>query len=1301
MIVLTVAVVQEYKSDQSLAALSKLAPPRCHCLRDGRVVDVEASVLVAGDIVIFAGGDRVPADVRLVEAVELAIDESSLTGETEPSEKTTQPVHAHSDSQAGVGAGELSIPVEVPVAERRCIAYMGSLVRTGRGRAVVVATGMGTELGKVMSMMDSAEERKSPLQEKMDDLAKRLSLISFGIIAVIFVIGLFYHKGWQEMFTIGVSLAVAAIPEGLPIVVTVTLALGVQRMAERKAVVKKLPAVEALGCASVLCVDKTGTLTRNEMTVVEAFSLVQPVTVGGGSDGYATSASSNSGSSVGYDLDAAAVSRLAADPARAHAELHARLGRGIGSRILFHGLGYDSRGGWAEYAQPHHFEKNDVNGVAGTGTSSGGDHAVPRHALKADTAPHVGLLMQIASVCNNAHIVTQSASEASAAAGPSGVQASASHSHGYARVGGTSAPTSDGGETKAVLMGQPTEGALLTAANKVGLDHARDGWVRTHEIPFSSDSKWMAVRARPATSQADAAIAGVTPAESLALTPGAGDELHAGFGSSGLAGLNRAASFSRSGSAPSGGFHGATGAGAGAFGHGHGPSAAAVTSGGPSSGSLQVPGEFYFVKGSVDAVLALCDQCLAPAGASGGNTAAAASLLGVSGALASAIMPSSLPFTVAPLSVGHQAAIIAAAETMAREGLRVIAVAKGERIPSTARFSGTAGQDSGRNRVGSTNSGVPSPFGSFSNSGTSSASGSGNVSASGPSTGMVFVGLLGLHDPPREGALKTVRVLRSGGVRVCMITGDGEATALAIASHLGLIDEPGHRHGHGGRASRPLAAASPAASSSTSDVALSVGDGALMSPGGQSNASSSISNGNDVLTVSELGAEHEVDTSPLAQAGYAISGAEVDRMSEDELSKRLATAIVFYRTTPRHKMKIVSAFQKRGLVVAMTGDGVNDAPALKVADIGVAMGSSGTDVAKEAADMVLMDDNIGTIIGAIEEGKGIFANIRNFVRFQLSTSVAALTLVTISTIAGLPNPLNAMQILWINIIMDGPPAQSLGVEPVHPDVVRKPPRKADEPIITASLLRRVLTAATVIVAGTFFVFVSEAGDGSGGAAAVRRDTTMTFTTFVMFDMFNALSCRASDRSVFSLGLFTNKAFLYAVGGSILGQIAVVYVPPLQAIFQTEALTFRDWVYILAIASSVLWVEELIKTYLRSQERGGHGSAARAQAGMVGSLLRSIDYLVSMRWLGRSGRQSYDRLRGHRRAGSDPDLHEMRASAALGDGATAGRIGVDGGTSTEMGRANEPRHADSASAPGSAAVTFKESSSRMAPSSASV
>jgi len=310
--------------------------------------------------------------------------------------------------------------------------------------------------------------------------------------------------------------------------------------------------------------------------------------------------------------------------------------------------------------------------------------------------------------------------------------------------------------------------------------------------------------------------------------------------------------------------------------------------------------------------------------------------------------------------------------------------------------------------------------------------------------------------------------------------------------------------------------------------------------------------------------------------GSCLSGQEMDKMDDVMLEKIVPQISVFYRVAPKHKLKIVKALQIQGFIVGMSGDGVNDGVALKRADIGIAMGRNGTDVCKEAADMILVDDDFQTIVAAIEEGKGIFYNIRNFVRFQLSTSIAALCLIALATLMDIPNPLNAMQILWINIIMDGPPAQSLGVEPVDKDVVKKPPRNVKEPMITRSLIINVLLSAFIIISGTLWVFKREMSDNK----ITPRDTTMTFTCFVFFDMFNALSCRSQEKSIFEIGLFSNRMFLFAVTASIVGQMLVIYFPPLQAVFQTEALTFRDIAGLIILSSTVFIVSELKKLFER-------------------------------------------------------------------------------------------------------------------------
>ncbi|KAI9320925.1 PMR1-type calcium-transporting P-type ATPase [Dichotomocladium elegans] len=756
-IVVTVAFVQEYRSEKSLEALNKLVPHHCHLLRNGHIYTVLANELVPGDLVRFSTGDRIPADCRLVSAVDLDVDESNLTGENKPRRKHTNAIHTGAYS-------------ELALAERNNIVFMGTLVRNGYGSGIVVATGKSTEFGHVFELMQQVENRKTPLQVSMNDLGKQLSFLSFGIIAVIVLIGLIQRRPWLEMFTIGVSLAVAAIPEGLPIVVTVTLALGVLRMANRKAIVKQLPSVETLGSVNVVCADKTGTLTRNQMTVTRVFTLSDEKT---------------------FDY---------------------------------------------EHSTP-------------TMTS----------ALRQT--------LRIGNLCNNACI---------------------------------------GEDGK--YIGQSTDIALLDVVLRSGLQDERGIYERTEENPFNSEQKFMMVRCQ-------------------------------------LKGTNDAVR--------------------------------------------------YF-KGATEVILDKCSSYY--------------------------IADDDQPV----LTSAMRAEVLQHVAAMSSHGLRVISTAFG---------------DSDDN--------------------------------------LCMTGFLAVHDPPRAGVSDAIKDLRQGGVTVAMITGDSEATALSIARKLGIPSNP--------------------------------------------------------------------------HSASCLTGKDIENMTERQLQEIISRVSVFARTTPKHKLSIVKAFQANGAVVAMTGDGVNDAPALKMADIGISMGKSGTDVSKEAADMILVDDDISTILHAIEEGKSIFYNIQNFLTFQLSTSISALSLIALCTLFGKPSPLNAMQILWINIIMDGPPAQSLGVEPVDPGVMKKPPRSRGASILTPGLVSRVLTAAALVVTGTMYIYVSGLEDG----IVTDRDITMTFTTFVFFDMFNALACRSARKSIFSIGFFSNKMFNLAVGGSILAQLLVIYLPFFQSIFQTEALSIYD------------------------------------------------------------------------------------------------------------------------------------------------
>lgn len=810
LIVVTVAFVQEYRSEKSLEALTKLVPPRCNCMREGKLLNFLARELVPGDVVHLNVGDRVPADVRIFESIDLEIDESSFTGENEPVQKTYMTL-SFEDKES------ITIP------DKKNIAFMGTLVRCGHGKGIVIGTGENSEFGEIFKMMQEQERPKTPLQKSMDALGKQLSFISFAIIGLIMLIGWIQGRELLEMFTIGVSLAVAAIPEGLPIVVTVTLALGVLRMAQRKAIVKKLPVVETLGCVSVICSDKTGTLTKNEMTVTHVYT----------TDGKI------------YEVT---------------------------------GAGYNSHG--------------EV-------ITSTGETALPF------SHPNLVKLAQVSSVCNNSLIIDEN------------------------------------------LRGSPTEGALLAFAMKMGVHNARNQFKKIQEWPFSSETKYMMVKCQ---------CRGGSEISSSSVT-----------------------------------------------------SRVSVT-------EYDEGEEVFFVKGAWEQVLNLCQYLYQPL--DNGN--------------------------FVPLTEFKKKEIEAQAIAFSQVGLRVLALACGQRTDA-----------------------------------------------------IHLVGIVGITDPPRAGVRQSILDLNSAGVAVKMVTGDSAETAEAIAIKLGLHD----------------------------------------------------------------------DTMGI------ISGSQLEKMDLELLARDLPRISIVYRATPRHKLKLTQALQYRQEIVGMTGDGVNDAVALRSADIGIAMGKSGTDVSKEAADMILVEDDFTTILSAIEEGKCIFHNIRNFVRFQLSTSIAALSLIAFSTVLRFPNPINAMQILWINIIMDGPPAQSLGVEPVDPDVLRQPPRKVEEPIINRKLIINTVLSAFVIVIGTLFVFWKElTWDGK----ITPRDTTMTFTCFVFYDMFNALSSRSQTKSIFSIGFFTNKFFLIAVGGSLVGQFLVIYAPPLQRIFQTEALGILDIFMLLVLTSTVFWIHEIKK-----------------------------------------------------------------------------------------------------------------------------
>ncbi|CAK7267214.1 High affinity Ca2+/Mn2+ P-type ATPase-like protein [Sporothrix epigloea] len=925
-IVVTVGFVQEYRSEKSIEALNHLVPDHAHLIRtapkeffssnrgdpqapldprlqlsdndtpSGTVTPTEeviqatstkvlAQQLVPGDLVLFTTGDRIPADIRVTKAVDLTIDASNLTGENEPVRLTAEVRSGIKRSflpLAGPTSGSsLSLPYPSPTGDGpggslsassgkhhsdKNIAYMGTLVKSGHGQGIVYATGGNTHFGTISLSVSSTESPRSPLQLSMDELGAQLSKFSFVVIGLISLIGWLQGKGLLDIFTISISLAVAAIPEGLPIIVTVTLALGVHRMAGRNAIVRKMPKVETLGSVNVVCTDKTGTLTMNHMTVTKLWYFGRPKPLD-------VDADADEDMSETEPADAATTRLLRIGNIANNARLSKRyLGNGAGARAV----------------------------LSSTLNQDDGPHSVSR------------------------------------------------------------------------WVGQPTDVAVMDLVDRYKEHDVRDAiGPRVMETPFSSERKWMG-----------------------------------------------------------------------------------VTIGSSEGGSGK---EVAYVKGALDRVLESCDTYVSEDGRD---------------------------FV---MDGKRKQEALDEADKLASQGLRVIAFASG---PVNSRSSKSRAASAEVSKNGHVHA-------AFSDE---------------PYKGLAFAGLMGMSDPPRPGVGRSIRKLTRGGVKVIMITGDAETTALAIGHQLGMS------------IARPVEHAS-----------------------------------NQVAVRSVL------------------RGEDVEALSEEDLAQVMQQTTIFARTNPDHKMKIIRALQARGDIVAMTGDGVNDAPALKKADIGIAMGRHGTDVAKEAADMILTDDDFSTILHAIEEGKGIFNNIQNFLTFQLSTSAAGLSLVLLCTCLGFKSPLNAMQILWINIIMDGPPAQSLGVEAVDRDVMKRPPRKRNDPVLTRALIHRVAQSAFIIMFGTMLVYRREMLDGD---VVNRRDTTMTFTCFVLFDMFNALTCRSESKSVLrgEVGLFTNTLFNWAVSLSLAGQLLVIYFPWLQEVFQTEALGLGDLFKLLILCSTVFWADEARKWY---------------------------------------------------------------------------------------------------------------------------
>lgn len=799
--------VQEFRAERSLAALRKLSVATARAMRNGALQSIPARDVVPGDVILLEAGDRIPADARLTYTANFQTQEASLTGESTPVQKNS----------GWLGQSDVAI------ADRINMAFMGTTAVSGKARALIVATGVRTELGRISSMIQvaqAAERAETPLQRRLEQFGYTLLWLALAVVTVVFVLGFLRGEPVVEMFLTSVSLAVAAVPEGLPAVVTITLALGVTRMVRRHALIRKLPAVETLGSATVICTDKTGTLTKNEMTVTRLFM-----------DGRLFGVTGEGYEPVGDIGEASAETR------------HSALPPGL------------------------------------------------RHLLAA------GLL------CNGAIL------------------------------------TKENGTWK--IVGDPTEGALLVAAAKAGLqkgDFDREAPIET-EIPFDAERKMMSIIRRTA------------------------------------------------------------------------------------------PGRTLFAKGAPDVLLTRCTARM------------------------------TLKGSIEPLDEQGRRAVLDANAMLAHEALRILAAAYkplGERAADRP------------DRI---------------------------------ERDLILLGLFAMKDPLRPEALEAVRACREAGIRTVMITGDHKETASAIAKDLSLGDAPDR----------------------------------------------------------------------------ALSGAELDALSDEKLSGRVDRLSVYARVSAEHKLRIIKAWKSRGAVVAMTGDGVNDAPAIKAADIGVAMGIAGTDVTKEAADMVITDDNFASIAAAVEEGRGVFDNIRKAVHFLLSCNLSEVLVMLFAALLGLPLPLLPIQILWMNLVTDGFPALALAVDPKAPDLMRRPPRRPAARLLDSERLAAVagegfLLAIIALGAFAYCLYVWR--------QPVDQARTMAFTVMVGAQLVHAFNCRSDRWSVFHVGLFTNRPLIWALLVSLAVQVAIVTIPAAQPLFKVSPLPTEDWELMAAMVLLPLLVVEGLKAIKR-------------------------------------------------------------------------------------------------------------------------
>ncbi len=784
--------VQEWKAEQAIEALRQMLAPHARVRRDGHAQEIDARHLVFGDLVLLEVGDQVPADVRVLNEIELEVDESTLTGESVPVAKMAEPV-----------------PHEAPLAERHSMAWMGTTVTNGRAQGLVTAIGMQTEFGRIAHLTGELEEEKTPLQKKLVVLGRQLGLLAVAVSALIALAGWLTGKGWLEMFMTAIALAVAVVPEGLPAVVTITLALGIRAMVRRNVLLRRLPAAEAIGAATVICTDKTGTLTQNEMTVQHLWL--------------------------------------------------------PGIEVTLTGVGYDPEG---------HFEQDGQR-------------------LDYRARPDLMALLETALLCNHAEVNRD--------------------------------------ETGWHAVGDPTEAALVVAAYKAWLSaEARE---TVAEFAFTSERKRMTVVER------------------------AGEELVA------------------------------------------------------------------HVKGAPEIILSRCTFVLV------GNE-------------------------VCPLTEAHRQAAEQAYRRLAASGQRTLALAR--------RTLGLQAPDNANN----------------------------------VEQQLTLLGIAGIIDPPRPEVPDAIRLARAAGIRVVMITGDAPETALAIAQQTGL----------------------------------------------------------------------DVDR--------ALTGTDLTEMDEQALSEALRGRVLFARTTPEHKLRIVSCLQGSGEVVGMTGDGVNDAPALKKADIGIAMGLRGTDVARGASDMVLADDNFASIIGGLEEGRRQYENIQKFVRYLLSSNTGEVLAIFGGILLGGPLVLLPVQILWMNLVTDSLSAVALSLEPVEPGTMRRPPHDPKAPLLGYRSWMITGAIGTYLALATLFLFNYHLWQG--GAESFARAQTAAFTGLVVMEKVNVFNFRSLHAPLRTIGFFSNPWLLVAVAGIIVLQVAAIYVPFLQTALQTVPLGWDEWKLIALVAAPIFVVPEVYK-----------------------------------------------------------------------------------------------------------------------------